>query len=88
MTFPVPGHYLPPEQWSLQIVLTVWASLDMSVNLLALPTTSSEFGRDVFSYSAPLVWNNLTLPIRSVHSLDLFKSALKPITIYMSFFTT
>jgi len=28
-------------------------------NLLALPTLSSEFGRHAFSYSAPLVWNNL-----------------------------
>jgi len=31
-------------------------------NLLALPTTSSEFGRYAFSCCAPLVWNNLPYP--------------------------
>jgi len=59
----------------LQVLLHV--VLTGHFDLLALPTTSSEFGRHAFSYFAPLLWNNLPSPLRSVHSLDLFKFRLK-----------
>ena len=46
-------------------------------NLLALPTSSSKFGRNDSSQTASLVWNNLPLPLHSLQSLDLYKSRLK-----------
>lgn len=46
-------------------------------NQLVCPLTKSENGRRSFSYAAPTVWNSLPVYIRSIQSLDTFRSKLK-----------
>jgi hypothetical protein len=49
-----------------------------SKNLLVLPQTSCKtLGDRAFSFSAPFLWNNLPLEIRSISNINAFKSAIK-----------
>ena len=48
-----------------------------SQQLLSVPSVTSEFGRRSFSFSAPSLWNQLPLQIRSSSSLSSFKRQLK-----------
>jgi len=41
------------------------------------PSLTSEFGKRAYSYSAPSVWNDLPLPLRSLHTFPIFRSQLK-----------
>ena len=64
------------DDWWVRPSPNLTTHISSDQNLLALPT-SPEFGRLAFSYSAALVCNNMPSSIRSVKSLNIFKSHLK-----------
>ena len=60
------AYYIPPRD-----------TRSASQRFLALPQLTSEFGRRAFCHSAPYIWNQIPLNIRSAPSVHSFKHQLK-----------
>ena len=56
--------------------------------LLAVPRTYSTYGDRAISKSAPVLWNQLTLEIRSSSTIDSFKNKLKTYLFQNAYGTT
>ena len=55
--------------------------------LFTLPTVNSAtYGERAFSFSGPILWNNLSDPIKNTTSLSSFKSALKTFLFWKFYF--
>ena len=58
--------------------VTAYALRSSNKNLREQPTARTKtYGDRAFTYAAPKLWNTLPLQIRSIDTLDNFKTAIK-----------